>query len=60
VTGLGADGPIIACGEGRLELIEVQQPGGLRLAAARWAQQMGVKIGDFFANHEIHGGQGLG
>lgn len=60
VVGLGADGPIIACGEDFLELIEVQQPGGLRVAAMPWAQQTGVKIGDFFAKHETHGDQELG
>ncbi|HAB47504.1 MAG TPA: hypothetical protein DCE31_04500 [Lautropia sp.] len=60
MVGLGADGPIIACGEDFLELIEVQQPGGLRVAAMPWAQQTGVKIGDFFAKHETHGDQELG
>ncbi|NBO02938.1 MAG: hypothetical protein EBV16_01945 [Betaproteobacteria bacterium] len=44
----------------RIFAIEVQQPGGLRVAAMPWAQQTGVKIGDFFAKHETHGDQELG
>lgn len=50
VVGLGVDGPIIACGLDLLELIEVQQPGGRRLAASRWAQQHGLTIGDYFGD----------
>jgi methionyl-tRNA formyltransferase len=35
-----ADGVRVVCGEGLLELIEVQRPGGRRMAAAAWSQAL--------------------
>jgi len=50
VIGFGSEGPLIVCGGEFLELLEVQPAGGLRLPAARWAQQSGLTIGDFFGS----------
>ena len=33
-------GVVVACGQGALDLIEVQKPGGRRISAAAWAQGM--------------------
>ena len=50
MIGFGSEGPLIVCGGEFLELLEVQPAGGLRLPAARWAQQSGLTIGDFFGS----------
>lgn len=50
IVGFGADGPVIACAKDWLELIEVQPAGGVRLPAMRWARQIGLQVGDFFAD----------
>jgi methionyl-tRNA formyltransferase len=38
---ISAQGVVVACGEGALELVEVQKAGGRRITAAAWAQ--GIK-----------------
>ena len=48
VLGTGAGGVVVACGVDALQLIEVQRPGGKRLAAAQWLQAQPVQVGDRF------------
>jgi methionyl-tRNA formyltransferase len=41
VLGLSGEGAVrVACGQGVLELLEVQRPGGRRIAAAQWLQAL--------------------
>jgi len=45
---IAADGPrlVVACGEGALTLLEVQRPGGKRVAVAQWQQGQPLVRGD--------------
>jgi methionyl-tRNA formyltransferase len=44
----GTDGVVIACGEGALQAIELQRPGGVRLAAADFLRGFPIDRGDCF------------
>ena len=44
----GADGVLIACGEGALQVTELQRAGGIRLAAAEFLRGFPVNCGDCF------------
>ncbi len=46
VLAVGKDGPRIACGEGALELIELQKPGGKRMEVAAFLAGTSIKVGD--------------
>ena len=44
----GADGLLVACGEGAVRIAEVHPAGQKRLAAAQWMRGRGVTVGDRF------------
>ena len=44
----GADGLLIACGEGAVRIAEVHPAGQKRLAAAQWMRGRGLNLGDRF------------
>jgi methionyl-tRNA formyltransferase len=46
VVALGADGPVVACGQGALALLTLQRPGGKRVEAATWAAPKPLAIGE--------------
>ena len=48
VLAVGADGISVACGQGALQLTELQRPGGKRLAAQALLQGMPVAVGAAF------------
>ncbi|AKJ27246.1 methionyl-tRNA formyltransferase [Caldimonas brevitalea] len=48
VLEVGADGVVVACGEGALRLTELQKPGGRRLPAAEFLQGHAVTPGTVF------------
>jgi methionyl-tRNA formyltransferase len=48
VLAVGADGIVVACGEGALRLAELQKPGGRRLAAADFLCGFAVTPGERF------------
>jgi len=45
VLAIDAQGPLVACGTGALRLVEVQRPGGKRLAAFDWARAVALRVG---------------
>ena len=49
VLATGADGIVVACGEGALRLIELQKSGGKRLPAADFLRGYALKPGQRFA-----------
>jgi len=53
VLAAGADGVIVACGDGAVAISELQAPGRKRLNAAQFAQGRGVAVGDVFTRAEI-------
>ncbi|MFG6458257.1 methionyl-tRNA formyltransferase [Roseateles sp. BYS96W] len=48
VLGRGADGPIVACGQGALQLTELQRAGGKRGPAAAFLQARPIQVGERF------------
>lgn len=48
VVALAADGPLIRCGDGLLQLLEVQPSGKKRMAAAAWLMGRPLSVGDRF------------
>jgi methionyl-tRNA formyltransferase len=46
VLGAGADGILVACGEGSLQVTELQRPGGTRLAAAEFLRGFALARGE--------------
>ncbi|HLI79233.1 MAG TPA: methionyl-tRNA formyltransferase [Candidatus Binataceae bacterium] len=49
IVSIGAD-PIVRCGDGALELLEVQAPGRKRMRAGDWARGRRVNIGDLLGD----------
>jgi methionyl-tRNA formyltransferase len=49
VLDVGAEGIVVACGEGALRLTELQKPGGCRLGAADFLRGFAVTPGERFA-----------
>jgi len=48
VLAAGAEGIVVACGEGALRLIELQKSGGKRLPAADFLHGFALKSGQCF------------
>ena len=48
IVALGEDGIVVACGEGQLEITELQRPGGKRLAAADFLRGFPLHVGQRF------------
>ncbi|HQR03596.1 MAG: methionyl-tRNA formyltransferase [Proteobacteria bacterium] len=48
VLGVGAEGIVVACGQGALRLLELQKPGGRRLSAADFLRGHALAAGDRF------------
>lgn len=46
----GADGVVVACGEGALQLLQLQRPGGKRLPAAAFVQARPALVGQVLLN----------
>jgi methionyl-tRNA formyltransferase len=51
VLAVGEDGITVACGDGALQLTELQRPGGKRLRAAQFLQGRALVAGMVFAPH---------
>jgi methionyl-tRNA formyltransferase len=51
VLAVSADGLTVACGEGSLQVTELQRPGGKRLPARQFLQSAGELVGQVFARH---------
>ena len=45
IVSIGAN-PVVRCGEGALELLEVQAPGRKRMRAGDWARGRHLAVGD--------------
>ena len=45
IVSIGAN-PVVKCGEGSLELLEVQAPGRKRMRAGDWARGRRLAVGD--------------
>ena len=58
VLAVGAAGIMVACGEGALELVEVQVEGKSRTPARDWANGYGVKVGSNLADVPVRGSGG--
>lgn len=50
VLAAGPQGVVVACGEGVIRLLEMQRPGGKRLAAADFLRGFSIVSGDRFGN----------
>ena len=48
VIGVSADGIVVACGSGAVQLSELQRPGGKRLNAAQFLQGRALQVGERF------------
>jgi methionyl-tRNA formyltransferase len=49
VIELKSEGPVVACGQGALQIETVQKPGGRRQPAAEWARTVNLTAGQRFA-----------
>lgn len=49
IVSVSADGPVVACGQGAVRLLELQRAGGKRLPAAAFLQSRPLKVGERLA-----------
>jgi methionyl-tRNA formyltransferase len=48
VVAIGGDGMVVACGDGAVQITDVQPAGKRRMPVAEWARGRGIRIGDRF------------